>query len=890
MNGPAMPIDQVLPEVRNALRRQGAVVLVAEPGAGKTTRVPLALLDEPWLAGKKIVMLEPRRLAARNAARFMAASLGEKVGETVGYRVRMDTKVGPRTRIEVVTEGVLTRLLQADPSLEEAGLVIFDEYHERSLQADLGLALCLQARSLFREDLRLAVMSATLAAEPVAALLGGAPVVASAGRTFPVETRYAARKIEGPVCAAVAAAVLTALAADDEGDVLAFLPGAAEIRRAEARLRAALAGRPVDVAPLHGSLPQEAQDRALAPSPPGRRKVVLATAVAESSLTVEGVRIVVDGGLMRVPRFSPRTGMSRLETVPVTRASADQRRGRAGRVAPGVCYRLWTEEEHRTLAPAGTPEIREADLAPLALELAVWGAGDPAELAWLDPPPQAAYAQARELLAGLGALTGAGALTPHGARMAELGVHPRLAHMMLRAAPLGLGALACRLAALLGERDLLRGDASRSVDIALRVDALRSGGVHVDERVRERLLAEAAQLLRSLADAAPVPAPASAPGPAPASAPPPGSAPLAGRPGALSPAAAGDVSSPHPSGARPTPGSAPNARADEPAPPGACGVLLGFAYPDRIGRRRGPGRYTLSIGRGASLPEGQPLAQAEFIVAAELDDQGQESRIRLAAALDEADLHRHFADLIREEEHVRWEAEAEAVRARAVRRLGAVPLGERPLAKPDPAQVTAALLHGIRSLGLGVLPWNRSAQQLKERVRFLAAQGGNWPDWADEALAATMEEWLAPYLDGMRSRADLQRLQLAHVLEAALSWEQRSALDREAPTHIAVPSGSRLPVDYSDPSAPALFVRLQELFGLPDTPRIGGGKVPLTLHLLSPAQRPVQVTRDLAGFWRGAYFEVRKDLKGRYPKHFWPDDPLHAPATRRARPSPGAGS
>ncbi|WP_027093823.1 ATP-dependent helicase HrpB [Cohnella thermotolerans] len=832
-----MPIDQALPELKDALRGQRQAVLVAAPGAGKTTRVPLALLDEPWLAGRKIVMLEPRRLAARNAARYMASTLGEKVGETVGYRVRMDTRVGPRTRIEVVTEGVLTRMLQSDPSLEEAGLVIFDEYHERSLQADLGLALCLQSRELFREDLRLLVMSATLEAQPVAELLGGAPVVESEGRLFPVETRYAARRADGPVEAAVAQTVLEALAEHGEGDALVFLPGAAEIRRVEARLRAALAGRPVDVAPLHGSLPQEAQDRALAPSPAGRRKVVLSTSVAESSLTVEGVRIVVDSGLMRVPRFSPRTGMARLETVPVSLPSADQRRGRAGRVAPGVCYRLWTEEEHRRLAPAGTPEIREADLAPLALDLAAWGAADPAELAWLDPPPAAAYAQARELLARLGAITDAGALTPHGALLPQLGVHPRLAHMLLRAAPLGLAALACQLAAVLGERDLLRGDASRSSDIAQRVKALREGSAHADERVRERLLAEAAELRRALASVAGGGT---------------GSAAEAWAPGG------GDLA--------------------------ACGVLLGFAYPDRIGRRRGPGRYTLSIGRGAALSEDDPLAQSEYIVAAELDDQGQESRIRLAAALAEADLEARFADLIREEEAVRWDAEAEAVRARVIRRLGAITLQERPLANPDPERVTEALLEGVRSLGLGALPWSRSARQLRERVRFLGSHADGWPDWSDEALTDTLADWLGPYVGGMRSRADLQRLNLANVLEASLSWEQRSELEREAPTHVVVPSGSRIPVDYADPSAPVLAVRLQEMFGLADTPRIAGGRVPLTLHLLSPAHRPVQVTRDLASFWRNAYFEVRKDLKGRYPKHFWPDDPLQAPATRRARP------
>ncbi|MBN2980325.1 ATP-dependent helicase HrpB [Cohnella algarum] len=849
----SMPIDRSIPDLAEALRTERMAVLAAAPGAGKTTRVPIALLREEWLQGRKIVLLEPRRLAARSAARFMAASLGETVGETVGYRVRMDTRIGPRTRIEVVTEGVLTRMLQADPALEEVGIVIFDEFHERSLQADLGLALCLQSRELFRDDLRLLVMSATLATEPVAELLGGAPVIECPGRMHPVETRYAARRAEGPIEDAVAAAVLEALALYPEGDALVFLPGAGEIRRAEARLRPALAGRPVDVAPLHGSLPQEAQDRAVAPSPEGRRKVVLSTSVAESSLTVPGVRIVVDSGLMRVPRFSPRTGMSRLETIRVSRASADQRRGRAGRVAPGACWRLWTEEEDRQLAPAGAPEIRETDLAALALDLAVWGVADPLELAWLDPPPAAAYAQAVELLRSLGALTADGALTPHGRRMAALGAHPRLAHMLLMAEVLGHTVLASELAALLGDRDPLRGEAGRSPDIGLRVEALRGGAAAaaVDERARERLLAEARELRRSLAAPA-LPAPHEA--------------------GANRPSASGANA---PAGPAPATGGRSVS---------AIGVLLGFAYPDRIGRRRGPGRYTLSGGRGAVMSENAPLAQAEFVVVAELDDQGQEGRIQLAAALEEAELERHFAGWIQETESVAWDAGAQAVRARSVRKLGAITLAERPLSRPDPEAVTAALLEGVRTEGLRLLPWTRSARQLQERVRFLRRHDETWPDWSDEALAASAPEWLAPHVHGMKSRADLQRLQLASALEASLDWERRRKLDEAAPTHVVVPSGSRLPIDYSDPEAPALAVRLQEMFGQPETPRIAGGRVPLTLHLLSPAQRPVQVTKDLASFWRTGYFEVRKDLKGRYPKHFWPDNPLEAPATRRVRP------
>lgn len=842
-----LPIEPVLPALREALRSHGSAVLVAPPGAGKTTRVPLALLDEPWLGGRRILMLEPRRLAARAAARYMAASLGEPVGETVGYRVRLDTRVGPRTRAEVITEGVLTRLLQADPALEGVGLVIFDEFHERSLHADLGLAFCLQSRAVLREDLRILVMSATLEAEPVAALLGGAPVLTSAGRSFPVETRYLDRRVEGRIEPVVARTVLAALASHP-GDILAFLPGAGEIRRVEAILAAAGPGSRVQVAPLHGSLPQEAQDRAIAPSPPGERKVVLATAIAETSLTVEGVRVVVDSGLMRVPRFSPRTGMARLVTVPVSRASADQRRGRAGRLGPGVCYRLWTEQEDRHLLPHNTPEILEADLAPLALELAAWGVSDPGELLWLDPPPAGALAQARELLRQLGALGRDGAITPHGRRMAELGLHPRLAHMVLQAIPPGLGGLACELAALLSERDIFRAAAGAGgagalpeADLRLRVEALRrpgegepalARGYAVDAAACRRIRAEAERWRRELG----IPAPRGE--------------------------GTGD-------------------------PVDACGLLLAYAYPDRIAQRRAPGRFLLRSGRGAALAGPQPLADAPYLVAAELDDQGPESRIFLAAPVDLADLERSAADAIEEERLIAWDPAVQAVRARRRLRLGALVLREAPLPDPDPEAVTAALLRGIAAEGLAILPWTKGARQLQQRMLFLHRLEPGWPDVSDPALAATLAEWLGPHLHGLKGRDDLQRLDLAEILAGLLTWDQRRELDQAAPTHILVPSGSRIPVDYSDPAAPVLAERLQEMFGLQETPRIGRGRVPLTLHLLSPAHRPVQVTRDLASFWRDAYFEVRKELRGRYPKHYWPEDPLTAVPTSRTRPRGG---
>lgn len=850
----AMPVDRTIPDIKAALRDRGGAVLVAAPGAGKTTRVPIALMEEPWLGGRKIVMLEPRRIAARSAAEYMAAGLGERAGERVGYRVRMDTKAGPKTVVEVVTEGVLTRMLQQDPSLADVGLVIFDEFHERNLNGDLGLALCLQAKSLFRDDLRLLVMSATLEPGPVAGLLGGAPVIESAGIMYPVETVYLDRRSDAPIERLAAETTAHALARH-EGDALVFLPGYAEIRRTAAALQARLSGagvQDVEIAALHGSMPPGEQDRALAPAANGGRKVVLATPVAESSLTVEGVRIVVDSGLMRAPRFSPRTGMSRLETVRIPVSSADQRRGRAGRVAPGICYRLWTEEEHRQLAPAGTPEIREADLAPFALELAVWGVSDPAELDWLDAPPAAAYTQAWELLSALGSIGTDGAPTPHGAAMARFGAHPRLAHMMLRAQSLGLAADACRIAALLGDRDPMPvGDA----DLSLRLAALAARDGRIDAGRRERLLAEArqfeAQLKAAGYDAS-------------------GSGSAAGTDAV---AAAGFCSA---EGSKIR--SAQQAAYD-------CGLLLAFAYPDRIGKLRGGGRFTLSGGRGAYVPEGQPLAGEPWIVAAELDDQGTEGRIRLAAPLRADDLERYFGDRIAERRTIAWDAGAGAVRARRTIYLGALTLREGPLSDPDPAVVTEALLGGIRLEGLDLLPWSRASRQWLERARFVGLHDPEgWPDLSDAALLEGLETWLGPFVHGMRTRGDLQRLNLTEALSALLSWEQRRRLDDEAPTHVAVPSGSRLPVDYGDPAAPALHARLQELFGWPASPRIAGGRVPLTLHLLSPAQRPVQVTRDLASFWREAYFEVRKDLKGRYPKHYWPDDPMQAQATSRVRP------
>ncbi|NOV03012.1 ATP-dependent helicase HrpB [Paenibacillus planticolens] len=823
-----LPIEAVLPQLKEALRTRTCGVLVAQPGAGKTTQVPLALMQEAWLQNQKILMLEPRRLAARAAARYMAGLLGEAVGQTIGYRVKNDTCIGPHTRIEVITEGVLTRMLQTDPALEGVGLVIFDEFHERSLHADLGLALSRQSQTLLREDLRILIMSATIEAKPVADMLDQAPIIESEGRAYPVTTHYLSVKQDERLETSVVKIVRQALQAD-EGSLLVFLPGAAEIHRVAGSLAALQLGTEVEVAPLYGNLAQEAQDRALAPCRPGHRKVVLATSIAETSLTVEGVTVVIDSGLMRVPRFSPRTGMTRLMTVPVSAASADQRRGRAGRLGPGVCYRLWTETEQRQLAPSSTPEIREADLAPLALELAAWGVTDPAELVWLDPPPAAAYRQARELLVQLGALHEDGGLTAHGKRMAALGLHPRLAHMVLQAVPLELGSLACELAVLLSERDILSSARSRDADVRTRIEVLWRAAqgeqrAEADFGLCRRITAEAKALMQSL-------------------------------------------------GIRPSAQWA-----------SASGLLLAFAYPDRVAQRRSTGRFLLSSGRGAVLPELQALSNERYLVAAELDDSGAESRIYLAAPVLEEELLEAFEGRLLQEQEVIWDSAADTVKARQRLRLGAIVLKEKPLQEPNPDLLVQALITGIRAESFEALPWNRSARQLQRRVIFLHSHDGEWPDMREDALLATLEDWLAPHLYGMTSKGALGRLNLTNILEEMLTWEQRRRLEEWAPTHIQVPSGSRIPVDYSVLESPTLSVRLQEMFGLADTPRIAKGRVPLTLHLLSPAQRPVQVTKDLASFWREAYFEVKKDLKGRYPKHYWPDDPMAAMPTNRAKP------
>lgn len=820
---PDLPIAALLPRLRDTLGATHSVVLQAPPGAGKTTLVPLALLGEPWTARRRIVMLEPRRLAARAAAKRMADLLGEKVGQTVGYRVRLDSAVGPKTRIEVVTAGVFLRQIQDDPSLEGVAAVLFDEFHERSLDVDLTLALCVDARRALREDLRLIVMSATLEGGPIARLLepelaDGAPVLASEGKMYPVVTQYLPRDPTDRLDALAAAAVRRALT-ENEGDILVFLPGVGDIRRVQQRLEeVATAG--VDIAPLYSDLPLDRQDAVIRSAPPGRRKVVLATSLAETSLTIEGVKAVIDSGYMRVPRFDIRTGMSSLETVRVSRASADQRRGRAGRLGPGVCYRLWTEASDRALIPQTPPEIVDADLTPLALELAVWGAKDVQALSWLDPPSSAGMATARDLLTRVGALDTGGGITQEGRQMAALGVHPRLAHMLLRGRAIGLGALAADIAAVLGERDILRG--ARDVDLRHRLDLLRAGS-----RAGQSAVQVAAHWRRQL-----------------------------GIPVKGSPSGGDD----------------------------AIGRLVALAYPDRVAQRRAGtrGQFLLSNGRGATLPDTDPLAGSDFLAVAALDGGVPLARIFLAVPLTERELRELFADQIREVEFVAWDSREQAVRARRQRRFGELVLEDRPFDAPAD-RIAAAMLDGIRELGLGSLPWTDEHRNLQARILFLRHLDGEaWPDVSDAALTASLDAWLAPYLTGVTRRAHLSRVDLGAALRAPLSWPQQQSLARLAPTHFAAPSGSRLPIDYST-GAPAVSIRLQEMFGLTETPAVAAGRVPILLHLLSPAGRPVQVTRDLASFWANAYHDVKRDLRGQYPKHHWPDDPLRATPTRRAK-------
>nr|WP_314616474.1 ATP-dependent helicase HrpB [uncultured Pseudomonas sp.] len=837
----SLPIDAALPALRLALQNRDEAVLEAPPGAGKTTRVPLALLNEPWLAGQTILMLEPRRLAARAAAERLASELGESVGETVGYRIRLDSKVGPNTRIEVVTEGILTRRLQADPALDGVGLLIFDEYHERSLDADLALALSLNGRELLRDEpaLKILLMSATLEGERLSRLLDDAPVVSSEGRMYPVDIQWGRPYQPGEfIEPRVLDCVLQALA-DQAGSVLVFLPGQAEIRRVHQSLQETLGDRPnILLCPLHGELDLSAQRAAIDPAPDGMRKVVLATNIAETSLTIEGVRVVIDAGLARVPRFDPGSGMTRLDTQRISRASATQRAGRAGRLQPGVCYRLWSEAQHAQLAAHGSAEILQADLAGLALQLARWGV-TPDQLRWLDQPPAAAFAQAQELLARLGAFKAGSRdnLSGHGQAMAELPAHPRIAHLLLRGQDLGLASMACDVAALLGERDIQRGGGadlqSRLALVSGESKAARGGQGGV-QRARQ-LARQYRGLLRGKAGAA----------------------------------------------------------VSDPDHPRWLGALLALAYPDRVAqqRREGGAEYRLANGRAAVFAEVDALMKCPWLVIADLGSrQGQrEERIYLAADFDPALLDNVLAEQVERIDILDWDEREQVLRAERQRKVGELVLSREPLPGLDDEARARALLGLVRRKGLNLLSWTPELRQWQARVALLrqldmvGTGQSEWPDLSDEALLARLEDWLQPYLGKVSRLSHFAALDLSSMLRNLLPWPLPQRLDEWAPTHLTVPSGSNIRLDYSE-NPPILAVRLQELFGLADTPRIAQGRQQVKLHLLSPARRPVQVTQDLANFWRTTYAEVKKDLKGRYPKHYWPDDPLVAEATARAKP------
>ncbi|PZQ65624.1 MAG: ATP-dependent helicase HrpB [Phenylobacterium zucineum] len=806
-----LPVHEALPELKAALAASSAAVLVAPPGAGKTTVVPLELLGESWVGAGKIIVLEPRRLAARAAADRMAATLGQKVGETVGYRVRMQTRVSAATRIEVVTEGVFTRMILADPELAGVACVIFDEFHERSLDADLGLALARDVQRVLREDLRILVMSATLDGAAVARLLDGCPVVESLGRMFPVQTAYVGRddrlRLEDQVVRAVERGL-----AEESGSLLVFLPGQGEILRTAERLAERIRRPDVDIAPLYGALDPRDQDRAIEPSAPGRRKVVLATSIAETSLTIQGVRVVVDCGLARVPRYDPASGLMRLATVRVSRAAADQRRGRAGRTEPGACYRLWDEAETRALPAYADPEILDADLSGLALDLARWGAKDAADLAFLDPPPAAAFAEARALLRRLEALDADGVLTPHGRALADMPLPPRLAHMVLKAADTGQASRAARIAALITERGL----GGRDADLRHRLDGL------------ERDRGGRARDARALADRW---------------------AGMTGRAGKGEPL--------------------------------SDGLLLAFAYPERVAKARGgQGEFQLVTGRGAFVEPTDALARAPWLAIAEMGGGDRRDRILLAAPLEAEELVA-FAGQFETEERLD-ESGGGRLRVKRLTRLGRLTIREEIDENPDPALIAQALADRVRRDGLSALSWGEAASSLRERANFLHARDPAWPDLSDAALLARLDDWLTPVLPGLRGLSALKPDVLDGALRTLVPWDQQRRLDAEAPARWTAPTGNTFAIDYAAEGGPRIDVRVQEVYGLAVHPTVGGQ--PITLSLLSPAHRPIQTTKDLPGFWKGSWKDVRTDMRGRYPKHVWPEDPASAAPTTRAKP------
>ncbi len=829
-----LPIHEIIPKLKEALSERSNVVLQAPPGAGKTTVVPLELLGEKWLVRKKIIMLEPRRLAARASARRMAETLGENVGETVGYRVRMDSKVGPKTRIEVVTEGVLIRKLQSDPELKDVGLLIFDEFHERSIEADLGLALSLDVQEGLRDDLKVLVMSATLDGERIASLLNDAPLITSEGRSFSVEYRYLENKPTRPIVDEMASAITRALKTE-QGSILAFLPGAGEIERTKNALESATLDQDVIVCPLYGMMSFEDQDLAIKPATGGVRKVVLATDIAQTSLTIEGIRVVIDSGLQRSAVFDVTSGMTGLETTMLSRASAEQRAGRAGRLEEGICYRLWSEAANRALKPFEIPEIMKVDLTPLALDLALWGIDDAAALKWLDLPDPVAMGRAKELLQSLGALDDQRRITVHGKAMARFAMSPRLAHMILTAKNHGHGLLALTIAALLQERDLLHlPDNMKTVDLRLRVEALahvKSGRISKAKMLGCKI-GRAKSILRQISI-----------------------------------------------------WQRAHNIADSALEISKSGLVLALAFPDRIGGQRSAASpvYLLSGGRGARLLENDPLVVDKFIAVAQLDKGERDARIYLAAPVTKNDLEDTFKDLIREEQTVEWDTQGQTVRSVNKKALGKMTLDANKIIDPDPDEIRNAMIKGIKKMGLDVLPWDKKSLALRKRAQLIRnSVEPDFPDFTDEGLLDQLEKWLGGYLENINSRAALKKLDLYTILKNSLSWDQQQLLERLAPTHMKVPSGSNIALNYeADP--PVLAVKLQEMFGALDTPTILNGQNAVTVHLLSPAGRPLQITTDLAGFWQNSYPEIKKEMKGRYPKHPWPDNPLEAIPTRKLK-------
>lgn len=831
-----LPIDFVMPQLLQQLRDHACVVLSADPGAGKTTRVPVAILQS-GIARRKILMLEPRRLAAMRAAQYMCMHRDgnmdeQRVGQLIGYRIRGETRIGPQTRIEVVTEGILTRLLQSDPELRDYDVVILDEFHERSIHADLGLALCLEVQNNLRDDLKILVMSATLDGVAISQLLNNAPVVSSEGRSYPVQTHYAEKMSDGFVESAVVSTITRSLR-DDVGDILVFLPGQREIARVQKLL--SITESTAEVHALYGEARMEQQQAALRPSASGQRKIILATSIAETSLTIDGVGVVIDSGLVRTQRFDPRRGMSGLITVNVSQATADQRRGRAGRQFAGVCYRMWTADRQSSLSRYPTPELLQSDLAPLVLELALWGT-DEAALQFLDPPPAAHMAQARQLLRSLGALDSDHRISTHGRHIIALPTHPRYAHALLRARDLGIATMACDIVALLEERDLLRGQ-DADFDMHSRWQALRYGGAG-DRQARERALNQSARLQQLLG-----------------------------------------VSAPR---------SSRTTSANDFAMTGEnkIGLIIAWCFPERVARRRDSKgeRWQLANGVGASLRSGSRLNQQEWLAVAELDGEGQEARIFLAEDIAGEDLEQYLPEMLVEQQEVFWSERDDAVVARRIKRYGKLTLSENVLAGASVSKAPA-LCEGMRRAGWSQMGLSDAAVHWLARLQWLQSTdsgAGLFPPSDSELLLATLEDWLAPFLDTVSRRTQWRDIDWLAALQARLSYAQLQQLNRLAPTHWTVPTGSEISLDYTG-NTPILAVRLQEMFGQRETPRIADGRYPVLIHLLSPARRPLAVTQDLASFWANAYADVRKDMRGQYPRHYWPEDPLQAEPTRRTK-------